>query len=39
MLFRTLEKRPAFRAYWERVSTRPAYARAWAIDDALLAAA
>jgi glutathione S-transferase len=37
--FGTIEKRPAFLAYWERVGTRPAFARAAAIDDALLAAA
>jgi glutathione S-transferase len=36
--FGTLEKRPAFEAYWERLSQRPAYARATALDDALMAA-
>lgn len=37
--FGTIEKRPAFEAYWERLSQRPAYARATAIDDALIEAA
>lgn len=37
--FGTIEKRPAFLAYWDRVGTRPAFARAAAIDDALRAAA
>jgi glutathione S-transferase len=32
--FGTMEDRPAFREYWERVSARPAYARAAAKDDA-----
>jgi glutathione S-transferase len=32
--FGTMEKRPAFVAYWNRVSARPAYARAGALDDA-----
>lgn len=33
-----LERRPALERYWERVSSRPAAARARAIDDALLPA-
>lgn len=36
--FGTLEARPAFRAYWERVGARPACARAAAIDDAAMPA-
>ena len=36
--FGTIEKRPGFEAYWQRVSTRPALIRATALDDALLAA-
>jgi glutathione S-transferase len=36
MMFGTLEKRPAFEAYWSRISTRPAAVRARAMDDALL---
>jgi glutathione S-transferase len=39
MQFGSIEKRPAFTAYWERVSSRPAAIRARAIDDALIAAA
>ena len=35
MMFGTLEKRPAFAAYWERISDRPAARRAREIDDAL----
>ncbi|MBN9511194.1 MAG: glutathione S-transferase family protein [Alphaproteobacteria bacterium] len=38
MMFGTLEKRPAFEAYWQRLSTRPAALRAQALDDALAAA-
>lgn len=38
MMFGTLEKRPAFEAYWSRVSSRPAAVRAREIDDALAAA-
>jgi glutathione S-transferase len=37
MMFGTLEKRPAFEAYWQRISTRPAAIRAREIDDALVA--
>lgn len=35
--FGTIEKRPAFEAYWDRLKDRPAAIRARAIDDALLA--
>jgi glutathione S-transferase len=38
LMFGTIEKRPAFGRYWERISARPAAARARAIDDALVAA-
>ncbi|MEZ0170909.1 glutathione S-transferase family protein [Microvirga sp. TS319] len=38
MMFGTLEKRPAFEAYWQRISSRPAAMRAREIDDALAAA-
>ena len=34
--FGTLEKRPAFEAYWARVSDRDAYRRANDIDNALM---
>jgi glutathione S-transferase len=37
MMFGTLEKRPAFEAYWQRISSRPAAIRAREIDDALAA--
>jgi len=37
MMFGTLEKRPAFEAYWQRISSRPAALRAREIDDALTA--
>ena len=36
LLFKTLEARPAFQRYWERVSSRPAAVRARALDDALV---
>lgn len=36
--FNSIERRPAFERYWERVSTRSAYQRATEIDDALIAA-
>jgi glutathione S-transferase len=36
MMFGTLEKRPAFEAYWQRISSRPAAIRAREIDDALV---
>ncbi len=38
MMFGTLEKRPAFEAYWQRISSRPAAVRAREIDDFLNAA-
>jgi len=34
LLFGTFEKRPAFERYWQRISARPAYARARQLDDA-----
>jgi glutathione S-transferase len=37
MQFGTIEKRPAFQRYWERLAGRPAAVRAKAIDDALIA--
>jgi Glutathione S-transferase len=36
MQFGTIEKRPAFEAYWARISARPAAVRAREIDDALI---
>jgi glutathione S-transferase len=33
MMFGTLEPRPAFERYWQRMSARPAYARAKQLDD------
>jgi glutathione S-transferase len=38
MMFGTLEKRPAFEAYWNRISARPAAIRAREIDDGLVTA-
>ncbi|MET0530789.1 MAG: glutathione binding-like protein, partial [Microvirga sp.] len=38
MMFGTLEKRPAFQAYWQRINSRPAAIRAREIDDGLAAA-
>jgi glutathione S-transferase len=38
MQFGSIEKRPAFEAYWDRISNRPAAVRAREIDDALLPA-
>ena len=38
MMFGTIEKRPAFAAYWKRLASRPAAIRAREIDDALLPA-
>lgn len=35
MMFGTIEKRPAFERYWERISARPAARRANEIDEAL----
>jgi glutathione S-transferase len=37
MMFGTMERRPAFEKYWQRISSRPAYLRAKQIDDALVA--
>ena len=37
MMFGTIEKRPAFEAYWAGISARPAAKRAAEIDDALIA--
>jgi glutathione S-transferase len=37
MMFGTIEKRPAFAQYWQRLSARAAYARAKELDDALTA--
>jgi len=36
--FGSIERRPAFERYWERLATRPAAVRAREIDDALIAA-
>jgi len=36
--FGTIEPRPAFQAYWDRISARPALARARALDAALMPA-
>ena len=36
MQFGSMEKRPAFERYWERISNRPAAVRAREIDDALM---
>ena len=38
MQFGSLEKRPAFEKYWERIVDRPAAVRAREIDDALIPA-
>jgi glutathione S-transferase len=35
LMFGTIEKRPAFERYWDRLKARPAFARARQIDDAL----
>lgn len=35
LMFGTMEKRPAFERYWERIGARPAARRAQEIDDAL----
>jgi len=37
MMFGTIEKRPTFERYWQRVSARPACKRAKELDDALAA--
>jgi glutathione S-transferase len=36
MMFGSLDKRPALEAYWQRISARPAMARANQLDDALM---
>jgi glutathione S-transferase len=36
LMFGRLDKRPPFEPYWERLSKRPAYARARTLDDALV---
>ncbi|HEY3778869.1 MAG TPA: glutathione S-transferase family protein [Rhizomicrobium sp.] len=36
MQFGTIEKRPSFERYWQRISSRPAAIRAREIDDALM---
>jgi glutathione S-transferase len=37
MQFGTLEKRPVFERYWQRIGARPAAVRAREIDDKLAA--
>ena len=37
LMFGMIEKRPAFEQYWQRLSSRPAYQRAKALDDAAAA--
>ena len=37
MMFGTIEKRPAFEQYWQRISSRPACVRAKELDDAQVA--
>jgi glutathione S-transferase len=37
MQFQSMERRPSFERYWERISNRPAAIRAREIDDALIA--
>jgi glutathione S-transferase len=39
MQFGSIDKRPAFTAYWDRISSRPAAIRASEIDDGLIAQA
>jgi glutathione S-transferase len=36
LMFGSIEPRPAFAAYWDRIKDRPAHARANALDNALL---
>jgi glutathione S-transferase len=36
LMFGTIEKRPSFEQYWQRISTRPACVRAKELDDALM---
>ena len=37
LMFGTIEKRPAFQQYWQRLGARPAYTRARELDDAPVA--
>ena len=37
MMFGTIDKRPAFERYWQKLSARPACVRAKELDDALAA--
>jgi glutathione S-transferase len=37
MMFGTMEKRPVFEQYWQRLSGRPAYSREKELDDTLVA--
>ena len=37
LMFKTVEPRPAFQQYWQRISARPAHARARELDEALIA--
>ena len=37
MKWKTIEKRPAFEHYWSLLSARPAYIRAWEMDEVLIA--
>ena len=37
MMFGTIDKRPAFEKYWQRISSRPACVRAKKLDDAAIA--
>jgi glutathione S-transferase len=37
LMFKSIEARPAFERYWQRISARPAAIRAREIDDALIA--
>jgi glutathione S-transferase len=39
LMFNSIDKRPAFERYWQRISARDAHVRARAIDDALIAQA
>jgi glutathione S-transferase len=36
LMFKTIEPRPTFQQYWQRIVARPAYARARQLDDALM---
>jgi glutathione S-transferase len=38
LMFKTIEKRPAFETYWQRISSRPAMARAKELDEAAVTA-